>query len=401
MTRRLLLFAAAAVAVPLLLAAVRPPKSSRYLVVWAMQARHPHAQFTFIPGGETKLGLARDFLAVYSVSPGSKSFGKLVGFLPAGQAAMAHHANYAMPPNDILYTNDYLANRTDVFNLQNPRHPRLLRQFRGEAGFSYPHSFAYLPGGDTLATFQFASAWGRAPGGLVEFAPRGRVVRSRSAAAAGHPHAYPYSLAAVPSLNRVVTGTMGMTPAVPGSHTVQIWRLSDLTLLTTLVLPGGAMDANEPRVLADGKTVVVPTDHCDLFLLHRLDSPHPSLQHIYRFSGDKCGVPIVVDNYLLEPSMLGHAIVSLDMSHPEHPRPAGEIVFPPRELPHWLAVEPGGNRIAITGYGSMITKVLFAQINRRTGQLRLLTQALDLSARHWPDGWDGSAIPHAAVFSNQ
>ena len=52
------------------------------------------------------------------------------------------------------------------------------------------------------------------------------------------------------------------------SHVAQVWRLSDLKLLETIVLPkpqgreemswGDAVDASEPRVLADGKTVVVP-----------------------------------------------------------------------------------------------------------------------------------------------
>ena len=44
---------------------------------------------------------------------------------------MAHHTNYAEPPNDVLYANDWLANRTYVFDLHDPRHPRLVREFGG------------------------------------------------------------------------------------------------------------------------------------------------------------------------------------------------------------------------------------------------------------------------------
>ena len=53
-----------------------------------------------------------------------------------------------------------------------------------------------------------------------------------------------------------------------GYH-VQLWRLSDLTLLKTIILeaPSGT-DANrgpvEPRVLEDG-TVMVSTDRCGLY----------------------------------------------------------------------------------------------------------------------------------------
>jgi hypothetical protein len=33
-------------------------------------------------------------------------FGKLVAMLPVGNAKMAHHTSYALPPNDVLYAND-------------------------------------------------------------------------------------------------------------------------------------------------------------------------------------------------------------------------------------------------------------------------------------------------------
>jgi hypothetical protein len=70
-----------------------------------------------------------------------------------------------------------------------------------------------------------------------------------------------------------------------------------------------------------------------------------------------------------------------------------------RGYPHWLALEPGGDRLVITGYGALATRVRFATIDRRTGRLRLERSTLDFT-RAWPDGWRGSAIPHGAVFSN-
>lgn len=56
-------------------------------------------------------GSGKDFLAVFDVRPG-ESFGKLIAMLPAGEAAMAHHANYVEPANVLLYANDWIANRT-------------------------------------------------------------------------------------------------------------------------------------------------------------------------------------------------------------------------------------------------------------------------------------------------
>ena len=383
--------------------------SSHYLFVWAMEAQHPHASTMALKPDDTAgrretLGLGKDFLAVFDVRPGP-SFGKLVTMLPVGMAVMAHHTNYAEPANDVLYANDWLANRTYVFDLHNASHPRLVRKFGSVGAFSYPHSFVYLPNGDTLATFQYSGAFNQAAGGLVEFDPQGRIVRTVPAAVPGHPDIRPYSLAVVPKLDRVVTSSADMM-GTQVSHVVQVWRLSDLKLVKTLQLPpqpdwiyDTAADSSEPRVMADGKTVLVPTFNCGLFQVRNLASDEPALQHIYDFGYRTCEVPVVAGDFLVETMQSGHTIASLDVHDPEHPREVSRILLPPDEYPHWLALEPGGNRLAITGYGALDTKVRFATIDRRTGKLTLEPDTIDFT-RSWPDGWKGSAMPHGAVFSN-
>ena len=102
----------------------------------------------------------------------------------------------------------------------------------------------------------------------------------------------------------------------------------------------------------------------------------------------------------METMQSGHAIVSLDMRDPEHPREVSRILLKPDDYPHWLAVEPGGDRLVITGFGAMDTYALFATIDRQTGKLTLDRQSINFT-RNWPDGWKGSAIPHGAVFSNE
>src|SRR5579863_7335325 len=91
-----------ALALPLLTSAA--PVPSHYLFVWAMEARHPRASTLALmsadPAGRHKTqGLGKDFLAVFDITPGG-SFGRLVTMLPVGEAAMAHHTNYAEPPDD-------------------------------------------------------------------------------------------------------------------------------------------------------------------------------------------------------------------------------------------------------------------------------------------------------------
>lgn len=392
---------------PLVLQAASHP--SRYLFVWAMEASHPQADTmalssTDLPARRAALGLGRDFLAVFDMAPGP-SFGRFVAMVPAGPAAMAHHTNYAEPADDMLYANDWLANRTEVFDLRQPQHPQLARTVGSVGALGYPHSFVALADGHTLATFQYSGGFNHAAGGLVEFDAKGRVVRSASAEVAGHPNVRPYSLAVVQQADRVVTSSADMMGAQV-SHVVQIWRLSDLTLLQTLQLPHEpdwiyvtAADSSEPRVLADGKTVLVPTFNCGLFLLNNLTGAQPTLQHVYDFGYRTCEVPVVAGNFLVETMQSGHAIVSLDVHDPAHPREVSRLLLPPDEYPHWLGLEPGGDRLAITGYGALATRVRFARIDRRTGALQLEPDmTIDLS--HAPQGgWHGSAMPHGVVFS--
>lgn len=210
------------------LIAAASPVRSRYLFVWAMEASHPHASTQALmapdlPARRRIQGLGKDFLAVFDVRPGT-SFGTLIAMLPVGDAAMAHHTNYAEPSDGVLYANDWLANRTYVFDLRDPRRPRLLREFGSVGAYGYPHSFVHLSGGDTLATFQYSGGFNRAAGGLVEFGADGRVAGSASAAVPGHPNIRPYSMAVVEKLDRVVTGSadmMGAPLRAGGVHRVE------------------------------------------------------------------------------------------------------------------------------------------------------------------------------------
>jgi len=386
----------------LLLAAVPAPvpRHSHYLFTWAMEVRHP--------GGTITDGTGRDFLAVFDVAPDASPFGKLVAMLPVGHGAkMAHHTNYALPPNDVLFANDWMGDLSYIFNLRDPRKPRLISQFGNVGPYMNPHSFVYLSNNNTLATFQYTGGFNHAPGGIVELDGHGHAVKMSSAADPQvDPNIRPYSMAVVEKLNRVVTGSADMMGAQT-SNVVQVWRLSDLKLLKTIVLPKPkdgfskvAADSSEPRVLSDGTTVMVPTFNCGLYRVRNLAGGDPTLEFVYDFGYRTCEVPVVVGNYLVETMESGHAIVSLDVQDPSHPHEVSRILLKPDEYPHWLAIEPGGDRLVITGFGALQTHVLFATIDRNTGHLRLDPESIDFT-RAWPDGWHGSAIPHGAVFSNQ
>ena len=384
----------------------RPPRGtaeraegSHHLYVWAGDADK----------------LESDFLAVVDVDRQSPTYGKVITTLPVGRVGtMAHHTEYEMPSGGVLWANGFAAGRTFRFDLQDPAHPRLAGWF-GDAGpYSHPHSFARLPNGNVLATFQHRAGDSSTTGGLVELDSGGHALRHGSAASADST-VRPYSLAVVPALDRVITTATDMHLHVR-SRAVQIWRLSDLTLLHTLLLPPGARgDENwltaEPRVLADGRTVLVNTFTCGLYRLTGLEGESPQAEWVYSSpweQGQNCAVPAVVGRFWLQTSGVEHAVVTLDVSQPAQPREVARLSLAPDQVPHWIALEPSGDRLVITGYRGLASWVLVAGLDRTTGKLEMDTTlktpgtsqgGINFGRDQWPHGVTGAAAPHGAVFS--
>ena len=384
-----------------LLAMSGSARAADYLVVWGMET---HDASKAMPSSDM---MGRDFIAVFDVRAKSADFGKLIAMLPVGtKAQMAHHTNYDMPPDGRLFASDYMSGDVFVFDLKEPRHPKLLARFAEAGPYTHSHSFERLPNGDTLATYQFKGQPDAAAGALVELDGMGHVVHTSDASdAAVDPFIRPYSVVAVPSLDRVVTTSASMFPTDKSSHVVQVWRLSDLKLLKTVVLTRPphygdvvAKGASEARLLQDGKTVLVVTATCGLYKIDDLATNDPRAQFVYDFGYRSCAVPTVIGRYWIQTAMSGHSLVSLDVSDASHPTEAGHLVLKSDLLPHWVAHEPGGNRIVITGFGSLATRAIFARINPETGTLSLDPREIDFD-RQWPDGWVGPAMPHGSVFS--
>ena len=147
----------------------------------------------------------------------------------------------------------------------------------------HPHSYLRLPDGNVLATFQMRhDTSGMTPGALVALTPSGKVLRVSSANVPGTDSGLRvYSAGIVPSMDRIVTTTTDMDADSPASRLLQVWRLSDLSHLHTIALPDGPAGGEglltaEPRVLADGKTMLVSTFACGLYLMEGLETDTPS-----------------------------------------------------------------------------------------------------------------------------
>ena len=387
------------------------------------QPQHP-AQYLYVWAGDADT-LDSDFLAVIDVRPGSKTFARVVSTLPVGaRATTPHHVEHQLESDRVLFANGFGAGRTFRFDLSRPDRPVLLGSFTELGGFSFPHSFVQLPGGHMLGTFQGRGTKNIPPGGLVEISRKGQLVRASSASAPAFDSAQmrPYSLAVLPAIDRVVSTSTDMI-ADFGAH-LQIWRLSDLALLETIELPatgagdGHSHDASikskredhhlfpgEPRVLSDGRTVLLATFTCGFYRVTGIDTPHPQVDFLQAFGGENCAVPLLVGKYWIQSVPDEHALVTLDVSDPARPREVNRVVFDSTFTPHWLAYDSGGARLVVNDGKS---RLFLVQLDERTGALRIdttfredaaMAPGVTFTRERWSHGATGSAVPHGSVFS--
>jgi hypothetical protein len=355
-----------------------------------------------------------DFLAVLDVRAQGDRYGSVVATLAVpGVRNGPHHTEHEMAGDGLLLANGFATGQTYIFDLGSPHEPRLAGQLGDLDGYSHPHSYVRLPNGNVLAAFQMRhDDAGMAPGGLVEMTPRGQLVRSSSAFGPGVPRgARTYSLVAVPALGRVVSTTSDMDASNPYlGREVQVWRLSDLALLHTFALPAGprgdeADYTAEPRLVGDGRTVVVTTFACGMYLLDGLDGDAPSGRLVASFPrsadtwSDDCGIPVVSGERLIITVPSYPAVVSLDLSDPAAPREVARLMLPDGWIPHWLALEPNSRRLVLTGYGAMADRVVLLTHDPATGALafddRFREEAATLP------GVRVTGVPHGAVFSRK
>lgn len=362
-----------------------------------------------------------DFLAVLDVTEAEGRYGRLVTTLPVpGRGNGPHHTEHEMPADGQLFANGFASGQSFVFDLRDPTQPRIVRQFEDLEGFSHPHSFLRLPNGNVLATFQMKHDHGTGAartGGLVELTPAGQPVRSSSADGAGvSPGSRVYSGQVVPSLDRIVTTTTDMHQDDPASRNVQTWRLSDLSLLHTFPLPDGPAGGEgsltaEPRLLPDGKTVLISTFSCGLYLMEGLDGDAPSGRLVASFPRKPetfCAIPVISGHYYLVTVPAWNAVVSLDISDPAAPREVSRLTLGPEDVPHWIAISPDQRRVVVTGYEALQHRAVIARFDPASGQLTLDERFREEGAsrpgfrmddKTWPHGGDAKGIPHGAVFS--
>jgi hypothetical protein len=340
---------------------------------------------------------------------------RLAAVLPADAPSRgAHHIEHDLGPDSLIFANAFGAGRTFVFDLRNGGQPRLKAALADAGPFSHPHSYVRLPNGNRLATFQW-KAGGGLPGGLVELDTAGTPLRWSSAAprSADSLQIVPYSLAVLPELDRVVSTSTHMIENI-GVH-VQVWRLSDLALLNTMPVPlanpshvHAGHDSThhrlpgEPRVLADGKTVMFGTFTCGLYHVTGLEQ-EPQVRFSLAFPGADCAVPVVIGKYWIQTVPAVNALVALDVSDPAKPVEVSRLTFASEVHPHWLGADPSGRRLAVSSADKSDPVIRLVSFDPQTGMLSSSPDAPVLSLKDitWPDGFRGDAVPHGIVFGRR
>jgi hypothetical protein len=361
---------------------------------------------------------ASDFLAVLDADPSSPKYGQPVASVEVpGPGGTPHHTELEMPGGGFLLANAFEAGRTVLFDVRDPLHPAVATTFGDLDGYMHPHTYVRLANGDALATFQYHGGHGPKAdgGGLVEFDSRGQFVRAGSAMdpSAKNELIRPYSLVVVPGLDRVVsTNTSMHFRDEAETRTIQVWQLSNLKLMKTIMLPDGPrksqMLPGEPHLAADGKSVFVHTFSCGLYEVTGLEKSDPSVRQLTTFEGERCGVPLRLGHYWIQTLFSSHALAAYDISDLNHIHEVSRVTFDEKQKPHWIAADPSGRRIVLNSgeYGEH--RIYMVNFDPKTGALTLDTRFRDpgsdkpgvsMDGKTWPHGFKGDAYPHGTVFS--
>ncbi|HEX6816700.1 MAG TPA: hypothetical protein VF102_13555 [Gemmatimonadaceae bacterium] len=375
---------------------------SRYLYVWA--------------GTGTDTVLGSDMITVVDADPLHATYGSVLAALTVDTSGhMPHHTEFSAPAHGALFANDYTGDKSFLIDFSAPTAPRLHARLDRVPNGRRLHSFARLSNGHVLATVQFGdSTIAGQPGGIAEFDVDGHFLRSGWSRDSTFPGARirTYGLTLIPSLDRIVTTSAPMDTERT-ANVVQVWRLSDLTLLKTLAVPAVAGDKAERhpfevRTLADG-SVMMNTYYCGFFHITGLagDAKIARVLALPEPRNFGCSVPVLAGHFMVMPIAYAHRYATIDIADPDHPTEIASLPTDSAFFPHWASLDPGSDRVVFTDQGDGKAQVRVAHFDRATGRLTWDERFKDAGAASagisydrasWPNGVRGMAMPHGAVF---
>ena len=386
--------------------------ASPYLFVWA----GPHTDHA--APHDSSHATASDFIAVLDVDPASATYGRIISTTAVdGAGAMAHHTEYSLSTTRTLFANDYMKGRVALFDLSDPRAPRLTTTLDTVPGYRRPHTFARLPNGHVIVTLQFGNGLVEGdPGGIGELDASGQLLRVASSADPAFPGARirTYGLEVLPTIDRAITTSSPMDDEV-AADVIQLWRLSDLKLLRTIPVPKVEGDSLhrypfEIRALPDGRSAMMHSYYCGFYLLSDLETDAPRIELVHAMRNPTrigCSVPTLVGRYAVVPIAFGHRIVALDLTNPAKPVEVSALETDTTTFPHWSSADAHSDRIVVTEQGSGVPRVFIVRLDSASGRLSWderfkdadsTTHGVSFNRASWPHGGVGKMMPHGAVF---
>lgn len=392
------------------------------------------ARFLYVWAGD-KAEQNEDFFAVVDVRHQSPTYGQVLTTVPVGmRGTLPHHLEYELPASGrALFGNGHHHEVIFRFDVSDAENPRVLGVADAVPPLRYPHDFVRLPNGNLLVGYLRSEGPSGVPGdtvvpgaagGIAEMTDEGRVVRWALAGDSTLRYPFrPYAFAILPAIDRFVVTSAPMMEDYT-ADAVQVWRLSDLTRVATLSMPparladGRVLAAGhelpfEPRVMPDG-SVLLNTFGCGFYRVTGI-ATRPEIHNVYTIDPGShvpegkraaCGIPVIAGRYWVMAVGRMNALVTLDIADPEHPREVARLFADSTFRPHWMAKDPGSNRIIVGAENGGENRMLMALIDPTTGALRWdesfrsADGALGVSfaRERWPHGATGEAFGHAALF---
>ena len=382
----------------------------------------PNARYLFAWTGDEDRA-QDDFMAVVDLAPHGNRYGRIVATTPVGEKGLwPHHTEPLLDKKGLLFANGYAGNRSFLFDVRDAMHPKVVERFSGDTTLSFLHSFERLANGHVIATFQSHGPDNVSPGGIAELDEHGRIVRRASASdplAADQATLRPYGLTVVPALDRIVVAMTFMPiptwhplrPSIEHEHDgnqLQVYRLSDLKLIKTIRLPS-ADAPNEPRLLRDGKTVLVNTVECRLYRVTGLEGTTPGVEMIYEERPRGCAMPVVMGDYWIQAHATDRRVYALNIRDLAHVTRVSSLPFDEKQRPHWLATDGDSHIVLVNEPGAAAERrIWMLKLDHATGMLTLdsafrdsasLRPGLAFDRQSWPHGASGTGVPHGTVFS--
>lgn len=375
---------------------------SPYLYVWAGT------------GHDNTTGV--DMIAVLDANPSSESYGAVLTALTvdSGGRSPAYTESVA-PATGMLFVNDDRADKAYLVDFSDPIFPRRGGRLAKVPGGRRLHAFARLANGHVVATVQFGDSMvSGSPGGLAEFDALGNFVRQGWSRDSTFPGAKirPSGLAVLPDIDRVVSASSSLDDE-RSADVVQVWRLSDLTLLKTLAIPEVRGDSAHVRPFAvsvvSDTSVLISSYNCGVYRVTGV-AAEPGIERVLalpRPPNTGCAAPVAIGPFMILPVANAHRYAILDIAEPAHATEAGSFVTEETFLPHWISVDSGTDRLVVTGQSAGLPIVRIARFDSATGRLTWDERFRDTSAvlpgvsfdrPTWPNGVAGRAKPFGAVF---